>query len=51
MRRLASKLEQHIRFEERVLFPLIERVVPADALGRLGEAAGASAALQISPTA
>jgi mannose-6-phosphate isomerase-like protein (cupin superfamily) len=47
MRRLASTLEQHIRFEERVLFPLIERVVPADALGRLGEAAGAGAAVEL----
>jgi quercetin dioxygenase-like cupin family protein len=47
MRRLASRLEQHIRFEERVLFALIERVVPADALSRLGEVAGNTAAVEL----
>lgn len=37
MKLLADALDDHIRFEERTLFPFIERVVPEDALRRLGE--------------
>ena len=39
MRELAEALEQHIRFEERTLFPLIETVASDNALRRLQEAA------------
>ena len=35
MRELAHALEQHIRFEERTLFPLIEKLASEDALRRL----------------
>lgn len=35
MAELAQTLEEHIRFEERTLFPLIEQVAPEDALRRL----------------
>ena len=38
MRELAHALEQHIRFEERTLFPLIESVASEDPLRRLQEA-------------
>jgi quercetin dioxygenase-like cupin family protein len=47
MQRLARTLEEHIRFEERVLFPLIEQIATPDALRRLGEEAGASAAVEL----
>ena len=39
MRELADRLESHVRFEERRLFPLMEEVVP-EALDRLDLAAG-----------
>jgi quercetin dioxygenase-like cupin family protein len=39
MRQLAQALEEHIRFEERTLFPLIEKVVPEDVLRVMQEAA------------
>ncbi|HET8820636.1 MAG TPA: hemerythrin domain-containing protein [Thermoleophilaceae bacterium] len=35
---LGERLESHIRFEERVLFPMIEEALPADELERLGAA-------------
>lgn len=35
LRELGERLESHIRHEERVLFPLIERAVPAAELERL----------------
>ena len=35
LRELGERLERHIRHEERVLFALIEEVVPADELARL----------------
>ena len=47
MRKLAETLEEHIRFEERVLFPLIESVTPDDVLHRLQEAAAASAPVEL----
>ena len=40
MRQLAQALEEHIRFEERTLFPLIEKVVPEERLRRLEEPRG-----------
>lgn len=36
MLELASSLEKHIRFEERELFPRIEKVLPEEALASLG---------------
>jgi quercetin dioxygenase-like cupin family protein len=38
MRQLAQTLEEHIRFEERTLFPLIEKVAPDEVLHRLEDA-------------
>jgi hemerythrin-like domain-containing protein len=38
LRELGERLESHIRFEERVLFPMIEEAVPVDELERLGAA-------------
>jgi iron-sulfur cluster repair protein YtfE (RIC family) len=35
---LGERLESHIRFEERVLFPMIEEALPVDELERLGAA-------------
>jgi iron-sulfur cluster repair protein YtfE (RIC family) len=35
---LGERLESHIRFEERVLFPMIEEALPLDKLERLGGA-------------
>ena len=35
LRELGERLERHIRFEERELFPMIEAVLPADELERL----------------
>lgn len=38
MLRLAQTLEEHIRFEERTLFPLIEQVAPDEVLHRVADA-------------
>jgi hypothetical protein len=38
LRELGERLESHIRFEERVLFPMIEDALPADELERLAGA-------------
>jgi iron-sulfur cluster repair protein YtfE (RIC family) len=38
LRELGERLESHIRFEERVLFPMIEETLPVDELERLGAA-------------
>jgi hemerythrin-like domain-containing protein len=38
LRELGERLESHIRFEERVLFPMIEEALPVDELERLGAA-------------
>jgi iron-sulfur cluster repair protein YtfE (RIC family) len=38
LRELGERLESHIRFEERVLFPMIEAALPVDELERLGAA-------------
>ena len=38
LRELGERLESHIRHEERVLFPIIEKTLPADELERLGAA-------------
>jgi hemerythrin-like domain-containing protein len=38
LRELGERLERHIRFEERELFPLIEAALPEDELTRLGAA-------------
>jgi hemerythrin-like domain-containing protein len=38
LRELGDRLERHIRFEERELFPMIERALPDDELARLGAA-------------
>jgi iron-sulfur cluster repair protein YtfE (RIC family) len=38
LRELGGRLESHIRFEERVLFPMIEAALPVDELGCLGAA-------------
>jgi len=38
LRELGERLEGHIRFEERVLFPLIEAALPVGELERLGAA-------------
>ena len=35
LRELGERLERHIRFEERVLFPMIEEALPRDELERL----------------
>lgn len=35
---LGIELEHHVRFEERALFPLIERAVPNTEMGRIGDA-------------
>ena len=43
MERLGNALEEHIRFEERILFPHIEEVTPEDVLRRLQEAEPRSA--------
>jgi hemerythrin-like domain-containing protein len=44
LRELGERLERHIRFEERELFPMIEAALPDDELAELGEAfAGAEA--------
>ena len=37
-RELGDRLERHIRFEERELFPMIEAALPDDELERLGAA-------------
>jgi quercetin dioxygenase-like cupin family protein/hemerythrin-like domain-containing protein len=44
MRELAELLEAHVRLEERQLFPLIEQVVPEEALGELDRATSREAA-------
>ena len=38
LRELGERLESHIRFEERVLFPMIEEALPVAQLERLGAA-------------
>ena len=38
LRELGERLERHIRFEERELFPMIEAALPDDELTRLGAA-------------
>ena len=38
---LGDRLERHIRFEERELFPMIEAALPDDELSQLGAGAGA----------
>ena len=38
LRELGERLESHIRFEERVLFPMVEEVLPVAELERLGAA-------------
>ena len=38
LRELGERLERHIRFEERELFPMIEAALPGDELERLGAA-------------
>ena len=38
LRELGERLERHIRFEERVLFPMIEEALPQEELDRLGAA-------------
>jgi hemerythrin-like domain-containing protein len=44
LRELGERLERHIRFEERELFPMIEAALPDDELAQLGAAfAGAEA--------
>jgi quercetin dioxygenase-like cupin family protein/hemerythrin-like domain-containing protein len=47
MRRLARALEDHIRFEERTLFPHIEMVTPEGALRRLQEAGAPSPPVEL----
>jgi hemerythrin-like domain-containing protein len=44
MHRLAGRLSDHVRFEERELFPLIEQSLDRDALERLGAAIAAAEA-------
>jgi len=39
VRALGRRLNDHVRFEERVLFAILERRLPADELERLGRAA------------
>ena len=38
LRELGERLERHIRFEERLLFPMIEEALPPDELERLAAA-------------
>jgi 2,4-dienoyl-CoA reductase-like NADH-dependent reductase (Old Yellow Enzyme family) len=38
LREVGERLESHIRFEGRVLFPTIEEALPVDELERLGAA-------------
>ena len=38
LRELGERLERHIRFEERELFPMIEKALPPDELERLAAA-------------
>jgi hypothetical protein len=38
LRELGERLESHIRFEERALFPMIEQALPDDELRQLGAA-------------
>jgi hypothetical protein len=38
LRELGERLERHIRFEERELFPMVEQAIPDDELARLGAA-------------
>jgi hemerythrin-like domain-containing protein len=38
LRELGERLERHIRFEERELFPMIEAALPEDELTQLGDA-------------
>ncbi len=38
LRDLGARLHDHVRFEERELFPMIERTLDADSLDRLGNA-------------
>ena len=38
LRELGERLERHIRFEERELFPMIEVALPDDELTQLGDA-------------
>ena len=47
MQELAEALEGHIRFEERTLFPLIEKLAPEAALRRLQEASATRAAADL----
>lgn len=47
MRELADAFDEHIRFEERILFPLIEQVAPERALRRLRNAAPAPAPVEL----
>lgn len=47
LRRLAQTLEEHIRFEERTLFPLIEKVAPDELLRRLEDASAAHGPLHL----
>lgn len=47
MHELATALEAHIRFEERTLFPLIEKLAPEAALRGLQEGAAASGAVDL----
>lgn len=34
---IANRVDEHVRFEERVLFPHLEKIVPEDALKRISE--------------
>jgi quercetin dioxygenase-like cupin family protein len=47
MQQLADTLEEHIRFEERTLFPLIEQVASRSALRRLQEAESGPSAVEL----
>lgn len=47
MREVAEALDEHIRFEERTRFPLIEDVAPERALRRLQEAAAAPSTVEL----
>ena len=47
MQQLAETLEEHIRFEERTLFPLIEQVASRSALRRLQEAESGPSAVEL----
>ena len=38
---IADKLDQHIRFEERVLFPHLEKIIPVEELEKVGKALAA----------